>query len=87
MDVPEALQLAAGGPVTRSQLLYLLDRSVDLCVVTLGLLVPQVWMIVSFVCGIVTSLDHALFFVATITALLRGHLAGIVACNQADSSA
>jgi hypothetical protein len=26
MDVPDALQLAAGGPVQRSRLLYLLDR-------------------------------------------------------------
>jgi hypothetical protein len=25
-DVPDALQLAAGGPIARSQLLYLLDR-------------------------------------------------------------
>jgi hypothetical protein len=31
MDVPEALQLAAGGPATRSQLLYLLDRCARLC--------------------------------------------------------
>lgn len=30
MDVPEALLMAGGGPVQRSQLLYLLDRCVGL---------------------------------------------------------
>jgi len=31
MDVPNALQLAAGGVVSRNQLLYLLDRYHSMC--------------------------------------------------------